>query len=412
MLYEGVLMALYYYQAFSKDGKKVKGQVDASSFQHAKELITQRDLFIISIELSSDTAKGLPWYKKIIQKKADLKDRILFTKQLAVLLKSGVPILQSLELLVEQFEGQMKSIIIDVKDGVKEGKSLADGLKKYPKVFDNTYVQLIRAGEATGKLETILDRLSTFLERQDELRKKVKSALRGPLIELSVLGVVASGLIVGVVPKLVGVFKSQGKALPLPTVILLAISDFVLNHYIILALLIALAVGSFVYLKSTEWGQLFLDKVKLKMPIVSYFTQMGAVAQFCRTLGMLLESGVNLSDALDIVSTIIDNKVLTTVLIKAKDKIIKEGKITQYLSETKIFPPMAIYLLKTGEQSGELAHMLLVVAQNYEADLSEYSDSLSSKLKPFMTITMALLIGFVVLSIMLPIINMSQLVGV
>lgn len=405
-------MALYYYEAFSKDGKKIKGQLDAVSRERARDVLLGRNLYIITLEIAHDVMRGLPWYKRLGQKRADLKDKILFTKQLSVLLKSGVPLLQSLELLVEQFDGQMKSIIITIKDDVKEGRSFADGLKKYPSVFDNTYIQLVRAGEATGKLETILDRLAGFLERQDELNKKIRSALRGPLIELSVLGVVVVFLIGFVVPKLIGVFKSQGKALPLPTTILLFISDFVTNHYILLLLIILGSAALFFYAKRRPAGQLFLDKLKLRIPIVSYFTKIGAVAQFSRTLGMLLESGVNLSDALDIVSTIIDNKVLTTVLMNAKDKIIKEGRITQYLRETNMFPPIAIYLLKTGEQSGELAHMLLIVAENYEADLSDYSDSLTSKLKPFMTIFMAALVGFVVISVMLPIIKMSDIVGI
>lgn len=405
-------MALYYYQALSKDGKKLKGQIDASSLQNARELVSKRGLFLVSIDIAIDITKGLPWYKKILQKKVSLKDKILFTKQLSVLLKSGIPLLQSLELLIDQLEGQLKSILINVKDGVKNGKSLADGLSRYPKVFDNIYVQLVRAGEATGKLETILDRLTTYLERREEIQKKVKGALSYPMIQLSVVLVVVTFLMAFVVPRLVGTFKSQGQELPLPTRILLGISDFITGHYIILLILIIMLIATFIYMKSQPWGQLFLDKLKLKLPLIKYFTKMGAVVQFCRTLGMLLESGVNLSDALDIVSKIINNKVLTTAIVAAKDKIIKEGKITQYLSETGLFPPVAIYLIRTGEQSGELDQMLLVVANNYEDELSDFSDGLAAKLNPIMLIVMALVVGFVVISIALPIMNMSKLAGI
>lgn len=404
-------MALFNYEAFSSDGKKKKGQIDATSLSAAKDILSARGFYVISMN-SADKASSLPWYQKLFQKKVTLKDKILFTKQLAVLLKSGIPLLQSLELLTDQFDGQLKYITISIKDGIKEGGSLADGLKKYPKVFDNIYVQLVRAGEATGNLEKILNRLATYLERREEIQKKVKGALSYPLIQIIVVTLVVAGLVTFVVPKLVGPFKSQGKELPGPTKILLSISDVIKDHYILLAIGIIFVIAIFVYIKSQEWGQLWLDKVKLKLPLIKYFTKMSAVVQFCRTLGMLLESGVNLSEALDIVTNIINNKVLTSALITAKDKIIKEGKITQYLSETKLFPPMAIYLLRTGEQSGELDQMLLTVAQNYETELSDLTDSLSSKIEPIMMIVMAVIVGGVVVAIAMPIMQMSSLAGI
>lgn len=405
-------MALYAYQAFSKDGKKTKGQIDASSLQQARDLLSKRGFYITSLELAFEGKASSGWYKKLFEKKVTLKEKILFTKQLSVLLNSGIPLLQALELLVDQFEGQLRSILINVKDNVKEGKSLAEGLSKYPKTFDTIYVQLVRAGEATGKLEPILDRLSTNLERSEELQKKIKGALSYPIIQLCVILGVVGFLLAFVVPKLTGLFASQGQALPLPTRILLAISNFVTGHYIILLIIIILLVSGFIYLKSQPWGQLFLDKLKLKLPLIKYFTKTSAVVQFSTTLGMLLESGVNLSQALDIVSNIISNKVLTHTLMTARDKIIKEGKIAQYLSETDIFPKVAIYLLKTGEESGELGKMLLVVGSNYETELSDLADSLTEKLTPIMMIAMALIVGFVVISIALPIMNMSSLAGV
>src|SRR3990167_1591994 len=404
-------MALYSYQGFSKDGKKVKGQVDASSISQVKDQLLKRDIFVSSINLVTDLTSGLPWYKRLFQKKVTLKDKILFTKQLAVLLKSGIPLLQSLELLIDQFEGQMRSIIINLKDGIKEGQSLADGLKKYPKIFDNIYVQLVRAGEATGKLELILFRLTTYMERRAQVQKKIKSALSYPMIQLSIVILVVFLLLYFVVPKLVGIFKKQGSELPGPTKFMLAISEFMQNHYILLGVSLIALVALFFYVKSQEWGKIYIDKIKLKLPIVKYFTRMSAVVQFSRTLGMLLESCVNLSEALDIVCKIINNRVLASTLIKAKDKIIKEGKIAQYLKDTNIFPSIAIYLLRTGEQSGELAQMLLLVAQNYEEELADLTDSLSAKIEPLMMIIMAVVVGFIVISIALPITQMGAIIG-
>lgn len=404
-------MALYAYQGFSKGGKKVKGQIDASSLQQVKDQLTKKNIFVSSIELVSDLTSAMPWYKKLLEKKITLKDKILFTKQLAVLLKSGIPLMQALELLVDQFEGQLRSIIINLKDGIKEGQSLADGLKKYPKIFDNIYVQLVKAGEATGKLEVILFRLTTYLEKRAEIQKKIKGALSYPMIQISIVLLVTFFLLYFVVPKLVGIFKKQGSSLPGPTQFLLSISESLQSHYIIIGVSAASIVGLFLYMKSQEWGKLYLDKIKLKLPLIKYFTKMNAVVQFSRTLGMLLESGVNLSEALDIVCKIINNRVLANSLNKAKDKIIKEGKITQYLKDTGIFPSIAIYLLRTGEQSGELAQMLLLVAENYEEELSDLTDSLSSKIEPLMMIFMAVVVGFIVIAIALPITDMASIVG-
>src|SRR3990167_1311395 len=401
-------MALYSYEGFNQAAKKVKGQLDGSSIQAIKEQLTKKGIFVSSIEIVSDLSATLPWYKKLFVKKVTLKDKILFTKQLEVLLRSGIPLMQSLELLMDQFEGQMRAIVVNLRDGIKEGQSLADGLKKYPKIFDNIYVQLIKAGEATGKLEIILKRLTIYLERRAEIQKKVKGALSYPMIQMAIIALVVVFLLYYVVPKFVGIFKKQGADLPTPTKVLLAISDVFQSHYILLAIAITIITGAFIYVRSQEWGKLYLDKIKLKLPLIKYFTRMNAVVQLTRTLGMLLESGVNLSEALDIVCKIINNRVLATSIKQARDKIVKEGKIAQYLKDTNIFDPMAIYLIRTGEQSGELAKMLLVVAENSEEELSALTDSLSAKIEPIMMIIMAVVVGFIVISIALP---MTQMAG-
>jgi type II secretory pathway component PulF len=402
-------MALYSYQAYGKDGKKTRGTIDAPSQEAVLQQLTKQGLYPINVQLAKDQAGAQPWYKTIFQKGISLKDKILFTKQLSVLLKSSIPLLQALELLIEQFEGRLKSIIIAIKDGIKEGKSFADGLSKYPKVFDTIYVQLVRAGEASGKLEVILDRLVEYMERRAELTKKVKGALSYPLIQLGIVGLVVVGLLTFVIPALTQTFESQGTQLPATTRFLMAASDFVRSYYIVIIIFIIVFIIAFRSWSKTVNGARTIDKIKLKIPVIKFFTRMGAVVQFSRTLGMLLESGVNLSEALDIVVKIVDNRVLKDALSKARDNIIKQGKIAEYLKQTNIFPPIAIYLLKTGEESGQLDYMLLTVAKNYEADLSDFSDSLASKLEPIMLIVMAVVVGFVVLSVVQPMMQMTNL---
>lgn len=403
-------MALFSYQAFSKDGKKITGTVDAPSLQAAKEQLSKQGIYPISVAPSSLEA-AVPWYKRIFQKKITPKDRILFTKQLAVLLKSGVPLLQALELLIEQFEGNLRSILVQIKDQVKEGISFADALKQYPKIFDNIYVQLVRAGEASGKLETILERLTAFMERRAEIRKRIRSALTGPIIQLIAAVVVVSGMLIFVVPTMAENFAESGQELPLPTRMLLAISHLFTRYYLVVIILLIVGIVGFRYWKSTPGGARMIDQIKLKLPIIGYFTRTNAIVQFCYTLGMLLEGGVNLAEALDIVVNIIDNRVLADALREARDKIIKQGKIAQYLKQTGIFPPIATYLISTGEQTGQLDKMLLTVAENYEAELGEYADSLSAKIGPALLIVMAVIVGFIVIALMLPMTQMGEAFG-
>jgi len=405
-------MALYAYRAISKDGKKLKGFIDASSLSNAKDQLLKRGLYISDIKLTEEAAATTSWYKKIFERNVKEKDKILFTKQLSVLLKSGIPLLQSLELLIEQFEGKLRSILVSVKDGIREGHSLADELKKYPKVFETIYVQLVKAGEATGKLEIILDRLTTFLERRQEIQKKIKGALRYPLSQLAILGLIVIFLLTYVLPQMAQTLSQRGTTLPAPTRFLLNLSRIILNHYILLLFILISIIVGIKYWLSTPSGSLKWDKIKLKLPLIKYFARTNAIVQFSRTLGMLLESGVNLSQALDIVVNIIDNKVLSEQLMQARDKIVKQGKIAQFLKETDIFPSIAIYLINTGEQSGELDTMLLTVAGNYENELSELTSSLTSKIEPIMMLVMALVVGFIVVSIALPLTKLSQVAGV
>lgn len=401
-------MALFEYQALSKDGKRVRGSLDAASESAVRQSLTKQGMYPISVQASrSGTSQS--FFGQLFRRSVSDKEKILFTKQLAVLIKSGVPLLQALELLADQFEGQLHTVLISIKDGVKQGQSLADGLEQYPKIFDTTYVQLVRAGEATGKLQTILERLVNYLERGQEVSKRIKSAMTYPIIQLTFVSLIVIVLLYFVVPTLTATFAAQKKELPTATKILVAASNFVINYYLFLIVAIILLILGYSSWAATNNGRITIDRIKLKLPIVGYFTRMGSIVQFSQTLGMLMESGVNLSDALDIVVKIVDNQVLKNALSVARDKIIKEGKISEYLKETGIFPPIAIYLLKTGEQSGQLDTMLLNVAQTYEADIKEYADGLTTLLEPIMLLIMALVVGFIVIAIALPLMKMGEI---
>ncbi len=403
-------MALYTYEAFSKDGKKVKGTMDASSVASVREQLARQEVYPISIYLASEEARMSLW-QRLFMGGVSLKDKILFTKQLSVLLKSGVPLLQSIELLTEHFEGRLHSILVAIKDEVKGGTSLADAMARFPRAFDTIYVQLVRAGEASGKLDEILERLTGYLERREAVKKKIRGALQYPIIQMVIaIGVVVI-LLMFVVPQLEGLFEAQGENLPRTTKFMLAVSDIFRRYFLIIFAVIAAVILFFQYWLRTATGARIYDKIKLKIPIIKYVTKTNAIVQFCYTLGLLIESGVNLAEALDIVVKIVDNRILATTLKEARDKIIKQGKIAQYLQQTNIFPPIAIYLIRTGEETGELGSMLLTVAQNYEADLSEMIDRATGMIGPIMLIFMAVVVGFIIMAIASPIMQGGQAFG-
>lgn len=399
-------MALYVYKALTKAGKRITGQLDAPSAHAIRTELAIKQMYPISIELYKDGSNFQKIFGSLFQPKVAFKDLILFTKQLGVMLRSGVPLLQALELLTDQFTGKLHTILVSVKDGIKEGGSLASGLENYPQTFSIIYIQLVRAGEASGKLEQILDRLIDYLERQETLRKKIASATFQPLFQLAFIFLVVIGLMVTIVPNLVKMMEGMSQGLPTLTIIVMAMSDYLINHYVILIEFLAIVGIIFSYWASTKQGQYSLDYLKLHTPGIKYFSTMGAVVQFCSTLGMLLENGVNLAPALDIVCNIIENKILLRSIETAKDKIIKQGKISSFLQETKLFPPLAIYLINTGEQNGKLDQMLLLVAKNYDQDLLELTDKLTSALGPIMTIVMGIIVGLIMMAIMGPMLNM------
>lgn len=400
-------MALYAYQAFSKDGKKVKGFIDASSVSSVKEQLARQSLFPISVELAQSSTSG-SFFSRLFTKKVSVKDKILFTRQLSTLLKAGVPLLQALELLTEQLEGQLRTITVAIKDNVKEGISLADALNKYPKIFETLYIQLVRAGEASGKLETILDRLADYLERSAATQKKVKNAMRMPLIQLSAALLVVGGLVTFVVPNIAEGLVGQGGQLPFITQAMMDIASFITSYYLFIIIGVIALIIVYRYWSSTTSGARTIDAIKLRLPVVKNITKTNAVVQFCYTLGMLLEGGVDLAQALDIVCAVIDNRILTDALKQARDNIVKQGKIAQYLKQTNMFPAIAIYLIKTGEETGQLDAMLLTVARNYEEDLRELIDGLTSAIAPIMLLIVGGLVGLIILAIMLPIFELME----
>lgn len=403
-------MPLYKYDSFNRRGGRVTGTVDAVSMHAAKEILQGQGLMPVNIkEVSAGSAGGGFSLKTLFERPIDVKVVVLFTKQLAVLLRAGIPLLQALELLIEQFEGRFNRLLISVRDGVKSGEPFAKELAKYPKVFSNVYVQLVRAGEASGNLDAILENLTGYLESAEETRKKVKKAMQQPIMMLSFAGLVVVGLLTVLVPRLKDMFSRMKTELPLPTKILVTLSNLLVNYFLVISASLLLIVVLFSYWKSTKKGAYQFDAMLLRFPVTAYFSRTKAIVQFSKTLGMLINSGVNLAEALDIVCNIVENRVLVQKLRDARDKIIKEGKIAKYLKQTGIFPGIASYMISTGEESGKLGTMLLTVGHDYDVELKELTDGLTEKIGPVMTIVMGLIVGFIIMSIFLPVLKMGDI---
>ncbi len=395
-------MPLYRYQALNRAGKSLSGTIDAASLSDAKEMLNSRGLLPTTLLLTTVTEEGKFSFKRMFERSVDQKTILVFTKQLGVLLKSGIPLLAAIDLLAKQFEGRFSQILAAIKDDLAAGKSFADSLAKYPKLFSSVYIQLVRAGEASGKLENIIERLYSYLETEAETKKRIKKAMTYPIFMLSFALLVTLALIMGLVPMFASMFTEMKVQEPTITKILMSISNFLWSYGLYLIGGIILFIMWFWYWKSTPTGKRRLDVLLLKLPVLSYFTKTRVVVQFSKTLGMLLDAGVNLAEALDIVCNIVDNSVLVDTLKGARDNIIKQGKIAYYLEQTKIFPAMANYMISTGEQSGELAQMLIGVGRDYEIELQEFIDSIIAKINPVMLVILGLVVILMIAGIFLP----------
>ena len=407
-------MPFFYYQAFSKTGTKQSGVLEGTSQQSIRERLIKQGLYPVSVILQNNDGgigfRGL--LNRFFQPSLTLKDKLFFTKQLAMLLKSGIALADAINLMIDQSPKYMHGMLVKIRDVLKEGGSFAEILSMYPRSFPPLYVQLIKAGEASGQMEKVLLRLAGFLEEEDAFNKSVKSAVQGPMIQLGMVVAVASFLLTFIVPKIADVFTSMGnKKLPAVTRFVLFLSDSLIHNYVMVIVMIIVIVGVYKIWSISESGQLTLDKIKLKIPIIKYFNRAVAVVQFSQTLGLLLESGVNIAEALEIVVQIVDNQILVEALKKAQDNIIKQGKVTEYLQKTHLFSSVDVHLIGTGEQSGALDTMLIQVGKYNQEDLKEFSAGLTALLNPLSMAILAVVVGTIIIGVMAPLTDMSSMMG-
>lgn len=400
-------MPLFRYQAFDQKGKIISGELEAENSGDLKDLVKKNGFYLCKI-YSTNTESLFSKLISILESSVTDKTKIQFTNQLSILLKAGVPLLDAMNLVALQFEGSFRRTLNKIIDDIKEGVSLADALEKYPKIFPSLYTQLVRAGEASGNLEMVLDRLTTFMERSEAIVGSVGKALQKPIFMGIMILIVFIGAVVFIIPSISGTLSQSGKGLPALTQAMLDLSDFFKNYYLAIAVFLSTSIFFFQRWKTSEKGRVSFDSFLLKLPKIGTLQKNKAVVQFSQTLGMLLEAGVNLPAALDIVNNVVDNAILSQALKVARGEIVKEGKIAKHLKNTNIFPPVSGYMIKTGEESGNLASMLIKVGKDSEVELIESVDTVIATIDPIMTIVVAVVVLVLVLAMFLPIMEMSS----
>ncbi len=407
-------MPIYEYKAFDDQGRSRKGIIDAESESGARIRIRALGQYPVEIWKSSSKRKKLQnkaFFGGTFFENVPNREIIETTRQLATLLGAGIPLVQALgSLAVQTRNAVLHRIIAEIKESVNEGNSLTTSMAEYPKIFSNVYINMVKAGEASGSLDIVLGRLADFGEKQEEIAAKLKTAMIYPAIMAVVGSGILSFLIIYIVPSITKVFADMKQVLPLPTILLLGLSEFLKNWWwlILLVLMIGMVViRSFVRSQS---GRSFFDLCKLKMPVVGLVVQKILMARFASTLASLLESGVGLITSMQIVKNILDNVHVNAVIDEAIEQIRQGKSMTHSFAGSLWFPPMFVQMVAVGEQSGELGPMLKKISDSYERDVETAVMRMTAFVEPLMIIIMGACVGFIVLSILLPILEMNQMV--
>jgi len=398
-------MPTFAYSARSLNGEILSGEIELPTREEVVGYLVRQRLRPISVNTKARDIN--------IQFGTGIKTRevVIFTRQFSTMINSGLPLVQSLTILAEQTENKnFKKIIAQVLQDIQAGQTLADSLRRHPKVFTELYVNMVAAGEAGGILDVILMRLAMFLEKNDALVRKIKGAMVYPLVMLIVVVLCTTVLLWKVVPVFAGMFTGAGLSLPLPTLIVLALSNF-LQHYMWLVVLsiIALVVAIRQYYK-TDNGKLQIDRLMLRLPVLGNLLRKSSVSRFTRTLGTLVSSGVSILDGLQITARTAGNRVVHDAVMKSRASIAGGATISEPLKESGVFPPMVVQMINVGEQTGGLDEMLSKIADFYDDEVDAAVSALTSILEPIMIVVMGVVIGGIVVAMYLPMFDMINAV--
>lgn len=401
-------MATFKYVAKSEDGKTVTGALDAPDRPALIKKLREKNLVIVSLTKSKEPAGG---GSSFFQKKIGLDDIVIFSRQMATMVDAGIPLVSALDILGEQLDNKRFSVaILRIRDDVETGSSLSEALSRQPKVFSGLFVNMVRAGESSGMLDEILDRLATYLEKTSILQKKVKSALIYPAIITGMAMVITAILLLKVIPVFKEIFAGFGAALPMPTQVLISVSDFLRRYFIFTISGMAVFMILISRYKKTERGALRFDKLTLNMPIIGILLRKVAVSKFTRTLSTLVKSGVPILNSLEIVGKTAGNKVIERAVSNVRASIKNGENIAEPLSKSAVFPPMVVRMINVGEQTGQLEKMLSKIADFYDAEVDTAISGLTSIIEPVIIAFLGVIIGTIVICMFLPIFKISTII--
>jgi len=399
-------MNAYRYTAKDKSSHTVVGILEGNSEREVVDILHKKELVVVSIEQAK---------RKILKtqdRKIKLDDLVIFSRQLATMIDSGVPLVQSLGILAEQIDNKsLRDVVINVRQDIEAGMSFYDALAKHPSVFSELFINMSKAGEASGTLNEVLDRLATYLEKATALNRKIRSALIYPAILVSMAILITAGLLLKVVPVFKEIFSAFGGELPLPTRILIETSNLLSRYFLItVALLFALGFLFKRYISTTQ-GRYNFDAQKLRTPVIGKLFHKVAIAKFSRTFSTLVRSGVTILNALDIVGKTSGNKVVEEAVLGCRGAVRDGELISRHLSKSKIFPPMVCRMIGVGEQTGQLEKMLSKIADFYDEQVDAAVNGLTSMIEPIVIAFLGIVIGAIVISLFLPIFKITQLIG-
>ena len=415
-------MPVFAFEAIKNDGQKVKSEVTAESKDEAIKKIQGQGLRPTRIKAQKEESKSrsVPGVEKAPAKKkgglfmggVSSKDIVTFTTQLSTLQDAGLPIVRSLKILEEQQKpGRFKDQLEEVSSEVEQGSTLSEAMAKYPKSFDKLYISMVKAGEAGGVLDVILRRLAGFMEKSQKLRKQVKGALIYPAAVITVAILILVVIMLFVVPAFEKMFADIGQALPAPTQLLLSTSQAIQTYWYLIPLIPIFLMSIMKLIARTEAGEKALDAFKLRMPVFGNIIKKSSVARFCRTLGTLIASGVPILEALRIVKDAVGNVIIANAIEDVHGSIREGDTIADPLRASGIFDELLVNMIDVGEETGELDKMLMKIADNYEADVDVAVEGMSSLLEPLLIVGMGLVVGFIVISLFLPLVSIIKNIG-
>ncbi len=398
------------YVTKDRDGKNVTGTLSAANRPAAIDILRKKELIIISLEeLRSRALLGLSFKTK---KKIKIDDLVIFSRQLATMVDAGIPLAGALDILGEQMENKtFSAVIIGIRNDIETGLSLSEGLTKHKDVFSQLFINMVKAGESSGMLDEILDRLAVYLEKTSSLQRKIKSAMIYPaVVSCMALGITLL-LLLKVIPVFRGIFEGFGAALPVPTMVLLAISDALRKYFIIVAAgttVVIVAVARYI---KTETGRLQFDTLLLRLPVFGILFTKVAVGKFTRTLSTLIKSGVPILAALEIVGKTSGNKLVERAIDNVRANVREGESVAEPLARAKIFPSMVTRMVSVGEKTGELEKMLSKIADFYDEQVDAAVASLTSVMEPFIIAFLGIVIGSIVICMFLPIFKITSIVS-